>query len=96
MAAGKSSSTSWPGGSRKPSTVDTIMAREHFVRQNGRPVFKAAVKGMSEVVTEVMQRNDLTAETVDWLVPHQANIRIIDTVSKMVNFPAGESDGQYS
>ncbi|MGB3800689.1 MAG: beta-ketoacyl-ACP synthase III [Lewinella sp.] len=75
------------GGSRKPSTVDTIMAREHFVRQNGRPVFKAAVKGMSEVVTEVMQRNDLTADTVDWLVPHQANIRIIDTVSKMVNFP---------
>ncbi|PPK84608.1 3-oxoacyl-[acyl-carrier-protein] synthase III [Neolewinella xylanilytica] len=75
------------GGSRKPSTVDTLMAREHFVRQNGRPVFKAAVKGMSEVVTEVMQRNNLTAETVDWLVPHQANIRIIDTVSKMVNFP---------
>ena len=75
------------GGSRKPSTVDTIMAREHFVRQNGRPVFKAAVKGMSEVVTEVMERNQLTAETVDWLVPHQANIRIIDTVSKMVDFP---------
>ncbi|WP_116127128.1 beta-ketoacyl-ACP synthase III [Lewinella sp. IMCC34183] len=75
------------GGSRKPSTVDTIMAREHFVRQNGRPVFKAAVKGMSEVVTEVMQRNGLTTETVDWLVPHQANIRIIQTVSKMVDFP---------
>ena len=75
------------GGSRKPSTVDTIMAREHFVRQNGRPVFKAAVKGMSEVVTEVMERNGLTTETLDWLVPHQANIRIIDTVSKMVNFP---------
>ena len=75
------------GGSRKPATVDTIMAREHFVRQNGQPVFKAAVRGMSEVVNEVMRRNDLTAETVDWLVPHQANIRIIQTVSKLVNFP---------
>jgi 3-oxoacyl-[acyl-carrier-protein] synthase-3 len=75
------------GGSRKPATVDTVMAREHFVRQNGRPVFKAAVKGMSEVVREVMERNGLTEEDVDWLVPHQANIRIIQTVSKMLQFP---------
>ncbi|THH37532.1 beta-ketoacyl-ACP synthase III [Neolewinella litorea] len=75
------------GGSRRPATVDTVMSREHFVRQNGRPVFKAAVKGMSEVVAEVMERNGLTTETVDWLVPHQANIRIIQTVSKMVDFP---------
>ncbi|MCP9237011.1 beta-ketoacyl-ACP synthase III [Lewinella sp. JB7] len=75
------------GGSRKPATVDTVMAREHFVRQNGRPVFKAAVKGMSDVVKEVMERNGLTTDTVNWLVPHQANIRIIQTVSKMVDFP---------
>jgi 3-oxoacyl-[acyl-carrier-protein] synthase-3 len=75
------------GGSRKPATVDTIMAREHFVRQNGRPVFKAAVKGMSEVVAEVMQRNGLKQEEVAWLVPHQANIRIIQTVSKLLHFP---------
>lgn len=75
------------GGSRKPATVDSVMAREHFVRQNGRPVFKAAVTSMSNVVKEVMKRNDLNAETLDWLVPHQANIRIIKTVSKMADFP---------
>lgn len=75
------------GGSRKPATVDSVMAREHFVRQNGRPVFKAAVSGMSDVVKKVMARNDLDADTLDWLVPHQANIRIIQTVSKMTDFP---------
>lgn len=75
------------GGSRKPATVDSVMAREHFVRQNGRPVFKAAVTGMSDVVKKVMKRNNLDANSLDWLVPHQANIRIIQTVSKMTDFP---------
>ena len=75
------------GGSRKPASVDSVMAREHFVRQNGRPVFKAAVSGMSDVVKKVMARNGLDAESLDWLVPHQANIRIIQTVSKMADFP---------
>lgn len=75
------------GGSRKPATVDSVMAREHFVQQNGRPVFKAAVSGMSDVVKKVMARNDLDAESLNWLVPHQANIRIIQTVSKMTDFP---------
>ena len=75
------------GGSRKPATVDSVMAREHFVRQNGRPVFKAAVTGMSDVVKVVMKRNDLTADNLNWLVPHQANIRIIQTVAKMADFP---------
>ncbi|SER11162.1 beta-ketoacyl-ACP synthase III [Neolewinella agarilytica] len=75
------------GGSRKPATVDSVMAREHFVRQNGRPVFKAAVTGMSDVVMKVMARNNLDAENLNWLVPHQANVRIIQTVSKMANFP---------
>jgi 3-oxoacyl-[acyl-carrier-protein] synthase-3 len=63
------------------------MAREHFVRQNGRPVFKAAVSGMSDVVKKVMARNNLNAENLNWLVPHQANIRIIQTVSRMADFP---------
>lgn len=75
------------GGSRKPATVDTVMAREHFVRQNGRPVFKAAVTGMTDVVQKVMARNGLDNDSLDWLVPHQANIRIIQTISKMVDFP---------
>lgn len=75
------------GGSRHPATVDTIMAREHFIYQNGKPVFRAAVEGMSDVVTKVMKRNHLTSENVRWLVPHQANKRIIETVSRMANFP---------
>ncbi|MEM6877951.1 MAG: beta-ketoacyl-ACP synthase III [Bacteroidota bacterium] len=75
------------GGSYKPASIETVMAKEHFVFQNGRPVFKAAVSGMSNVVKEVMQRNDLSPETIDWLVPHQANIRIIETVSRMADFP---------
>ncbi|MFT5998018.1 MAG: 3-oxoacyl-[acyl-carrier-protein] synthase-3 [Neolewinella sp.] len=75
------------GGSRKPATVDSVMAREHFVRQNGRPVFKAAVTGMSDVVKKVMKRNNLDADSLDWLVPHQANIRIIQTLSRMTDFP---------
>ncbi len=75
------------GGSRRPATVDTILAREQYVFQNGQPVFKAAVSGMAGVVKEVMKRNNLTEPDVAWLVPHQANIRIIDTVSRMADFP---------
>lgn len=75
------------GGSMKPASIDTVMAREHFAYQNGRPVFKAAVSGMSDVVTRVMARNHLATDDVRWLVPHQANNRIIETVSRMVDFP---------
>jgi 3-oxoacyl-[acyl-carrier-protein] synthase-3 len=75
------------GGSRYPATVDTVMAREHFVYQNGAPVFRAAVSGMSDVVTRVMERNGLRTEDIAWLVPHQANNRIIETVARMANFP---------
>ncbi|MEM6398171.1 MAG: beta-ketoacyl-ACP synthase III [Bacteroidota bacterium] len=75
------------GGSNKPASLDTIAAKEHYVFQNGRPVFKAAVSGMSNVVKEVMARNHLSHEEIDWLVPHQANIRIIETVSRMTDFP---------
>ena len=75
------------GGSRKPPSAETVAAREHFVYQNGRPVFKAAVSGMSDVVTRIMKRNHLSTEDVSWLIPHQANKRIIETVAKMANFP---------
>lgn len=75
------------GGSRYPPTIDTVINREHFVYQNGKPVFKAAVTGMSDVVKRIMERNNLTADDVSWLVPHQANRRIIETVSEMANFP---------
>lgn len=75
------------GGSRYPASADTLAAREHFVFQNGRPVFKAAVSGMSDVVSKVMARNNLTTDDVKWLIPHQANKRIIETVAKMADFP---------
>ncbi|MEM0994136.1 MAG: beta-ketoacyl-ACP synthase III [Bacteroidota bacterium] len=75
------------GGSAKPTTAATVAANEHFVYQNGRPVFKAAVSGMSKVVKQVMAQNELTTEDIDWLVPHQANIRIIESVARMADFP---------
>lgn len=75
------------GGSLKPPTVESVQNREHYVFQNGRPVFKAAVSGMSDVVKRIMARNQLTNDDIAWLTPHQANIRIIETVSKMADFP---------
>lgn len=75
------------GGSAKPASYETIDNKEHYVRQNGRVVFKAAVSGMTDAVNKVMKMNDLSVEDVDWLVPHQANVRIIDTVGKMLDFP---------
>lgn len=65
------------GGSVKPATVESVMNKEHFVYQEGQTVFKFAVKNMAEVAAEVMERNKLTADDVSWLVPHQANKRII-------------------
>ena len=66
------------GGSVKPATVETVMNKEHFVYQEGQTVFKFAVKNMADVSADIMDRNNLTSETVTWLVPHQANKRIID------------------
>ncbi|RYY25659.1 MAG: ketoacyl-ACP synthase III [Sphingobacteriaceae bacterium] len=72
------------GGSVKPTSHETIDAREHYVYQEGKAVFKFAVTNMAEAAAEIMERNNLTAENVDWLVPHQANKRIIDaTASRM-------------
>ncbi len=75
------------GGSRYPATAETVARREHFVYQNGRPVFKAAVSGMADVVRQVMERNGLSNDDVAWLVPHQANMRIIESVSRALDFP---------
>lgn len=75
------------GGSMRPASIETVTGREHFVYQNGKPVFKAAVSGMTDVVKKVMDRNSLSAESLSWLVPHQANRRIIETVASMLHFP---------
>ena len=66
------------GGSVKPATVETVMAKEHYVYQEGQTVFKFAVTNMADVAYQIMQRNELTSDNVTWLVPHQANKRIID------------------
>ena len=75
------------GGSLKPHTIETLAAGEQYVFQKGRPVFKAAVKGMSGAIKEVMERNDLENDDITWLVPHQANIRIITSVARQLDFP---------
>lgn len=70
------------GGSLKPASHETVDAREHFVFQEGKTVFKFAVTNMAEACVEVMKRNNLTAADIAWLVPHQANRRIIDATSE--------------
>ncbi len=70
------------GGSVKPASHETIDGKEHFIFQDGQPVFKAAVKSMADVSEEIMNRNNLTADDVAWLVPHQANKRIIDATAR--------------
>ncbi|WP_113662920.1 beta-ketoacyl-ACP synthase III [Pedobacter nanyangensis] len=72
------------GGSVKPATHQTIDAKEHFAYQEGQTVFKFAVTNMADVAAEIMERNSLSSDDVAWLVPHQANKRIIDaTASRM-------------
>jgi 3-oxoacyl-[acyl-carrier-protein] synthase-3 len=70
------------GGSLKPPTHETIDAKEHYVFQDGKTVFKFAVTGMADVSAQIMERNNLTADDVAWLVPHQANLRIIDATGE--------------
>ena len=75
------------GGSVVPPTEETVRDKQHYVVQNGRPVFKAAVAGMTNAVKQVLSSNDLTINDIDWLVPHQANKRIIETVANMLDYP---------
>ena len=68
------------GGSAKPASIETVEAREHFVYQEGRAVYRHAVVDMLTSTRDVMKRNNLTNEDIDWFVPHQANLRIIEAV----------------
>jgi 3-oxoacyl-[acyl-carrier-protein] synthase III len=70
------------GGSCYPPTAETVANKWHYIHQDGQPVFKAAVKGMADVSAEIMEKNNLTADDVAWLVPHQANLRIIDATAR--------------
>lgn len=69
------------GGSLKPASVETVTRKEHFIYQEGQPVFKYAVKGMADVSAELMEKNNLQSDDIAWLVPHQANLRIIDATA---------------
>ena len=70
------------GGSLLPASIETVTNKQHYVFQDGKTVFKFAVSNMADVAAKIMDRNDLTESDVDWLVPHQANKRIIDATAK--------------
>jgi len=70
------------GGSLKPASVDTVKKKQHYVYQDGKVVFKFAVSRMADVAAEIMQKNQLSSEDIAWLVPHQANLRIIDATAR--------------
>ncbi len=70
------------GGSAYPASVETVQNKEHYIYQEGKTVFKFAVKGMADVSAELMERNNLTGDDIAWLVPHQANLRIIDATAQ--------------
>ena len=75
------------GGSLLPASAETVAYKQHYVFQDGRTVFKFAVSNMADVCEKIMKKNNLTGETVDWLVPHQANKRIIDAAAGRMNLP---------
>ena len=70
------------GGSMNPATAETVESKMHYLRQDGRVVFKKATEGMADVSLEIMERNNLTSDDVAWLVPHQANLRIIQATAR--------------
>ena len=75
------------GGSRLPACYETVKLRKHYIYQDGQRVFKAAVTAMSQVVVEIMQRNNLTEKDISYLVPHQANKRILQAVAQHAQIP---------
>lgn len=83
--AGRSYLHQKAGGSLKPPTHESIIAREHYIYQEGQPVFKWAVSKMADVAVQMMHRHNITADDLDWLIPHQANMRIIDATANRMN-----------
>ncbi|HZF63747.1 MAG TPA: beta-ketoacyl-ACP synthase III [Chitinophagaceae bacterium] len=75
------------GGSMKPASQETVNNKEHYIYQEGQAVFKFAVKGMADVSAELLERNRLTGDDIAWLVPHQANKRIIDATAQRLGLP---------
>ena len=75
------------GGSAEPASHETVEARHHYVYQEGRNVYKHAVTDMVESSKDIMKRNNLTVNDIDWFVPHQANLRIIEAVGGRIGIP---------
>uniref|UniRef100_A0A7V4E5P7 Beta-ketoacyl-[acyl-carrier-protein] synthase III n=1 Tax=candidate division WOR-3 bacterium TaxID=2052148 RepID=A0A7V4E5P7_UNCW3 len=75
------------GAARNPASEKTIGGKEHYIKMQGREVFKYAVMGMQEAAEKVLERADIRSEDIDWLVPHQANIRIIDATRERLGIP---------
>jgi 3-oxoacyl-[acyl-carrier-protein] synthase III len=75
------------GGSLNQVTEETLKNREQYAYQDGKPVFKAAVTGMMSTIKDVMERNQLTTSDINWITPHQANMRIINSLAEMLDFP---------
>jgi 3-oxoacyl-[acyl-carrier-protein] synthase-3 len=75
------------GGSVRPASHETVEAKEHFIYQEGQSVFKFAVSNMADVAAEIMEKNNLKSEDIAWLVPHQANLRIIDATGRRMGLP---------
>ena len=77
------------GGSARPATVETVEAREHYLRQNGKTVFKFAVSQMAECITVLLKRHQLTPDDIAMVIPHQANQRILDATAERLGLPEG-------
>ncbi|MEM7444064.1 MAG: beta-ketoacyl-ACP synthase III [Pseudomonadota bacterium] len=75
------------GGSKLPTSAETVAERKHYVHQNGGEVFKNAIEGMAEACREILDRNDMTPEDIDLVVPHQANVRIINGAAQRLQVP---------
>ena len=73
------------GGSLNPASQETLDQKLHYVRQDGRVVFKAAIQGMTDTCREILKSNDLLSTQIDYLIPHQANLRIIQAVGEQLN-----------
>jgi 3-oxoacyl-[acyl-carrier-protein] synthase-3 len=75
------------GGSEHPASIETVTNKEHFLYQEGKTVFKSAVKNMADVAVEIMERNHLEGKDIQWLIPHQANRRIIEATAERMELP---------
>jgi len=75
------------GGSRSPATAESIIAREHCIRMKGKEVFKLAVRGMDESARDILEQHGITADQISLVIPHQANLRIIEAISQYLKLP---------